>query len=121
MIDPSTNTAYVSFKSVVNGSAVWKLGALDIATGKERPNFPVTLGGTADNNPSMTFSPTTQQQRPGLLLLNGVIYMGFGSHCDISPWQGWVMGVSTTTGQITAKWVVTLPAAAPASGKPAPA
>ena len=107
VIDPSTNTAYVSFKSVVNGSAVWKLGALDIATGQERPNFPVTLAGTADNDPSMTFSPTTQQQRTGLLLLNGVIYMGFGSHCDDSPWQGWVMGVSTTTGQTTARWVDT--------------
>ena len=107
VIDPSTNTVYTSFKSVVNGSAVWKLAALDIATGQERPNFPVTLGGSADNDPSMTFQPTTQQQRTGLLLLNGVVYMGFGSHCDVSPWQGWVMGVSTTTGQITAKWVDT--------------
>jgi hypothetical protein len=52
----------------------------------------------------MTFQPTTQLQRPGLLLMNGVVYAGFGSHCDHGPWQGWIFGVSTA-GEVKARWV----------------
>ncbi len=44
-------------------------------------------------------------QRPGLLLLNGVIYAGFGSHCDITPWAGWLVGVSTARrSKLTTLW-----------------
>ena len=37
--------------------------------------------------------------------MNGVVYAGFGSHCDLGPWQGWVFGVSTA-GEVKARWVV---------------
>ena len=63
------------------------------------------ITGAADNVPGVQFDPTRQQQRPGLLLMGGVVYMGFGSHCDSAPWAGWVIGVSTTTAHITARWV----------------
>jgi iron transport multicopper oxidase len=39
-----------------------------------------------------------------LLLMNGVVYAGFGSHCDTTPFEGWVFGVSTA-GHVTARWV----------------
>lgn len=39
-------------------------------------------------------------QRPALLLMNGVVYAAFGAHCDIGPYNGFVVGVSVT-GQIT--------------------
>ena len=35
--------------------------------------------------------------------MNGVVYAGFGSHCDIAPTNGWVIGVSTA-GSITTLW-----------------
>jgi hypothetical protein len=106
VIDTSTTpaTVYLTFKTYVNSKATWKMAALDVTTGNEKPGFPVTLSGTADNSAGTTFSPATQQQRPGLLLLNGVVYAGFGSHCDYSPYQGWVFGV-TTAGQTKARWV----------------
>ncbi len=105
VIDTATNTAYLTHKTYDdNGNAVWFMDALDVATGQERSGFPVQLSGAADNDPRLAFHPKTQQQRPGLLLMDGVIYAGFGSHCDASPFEGWVFGVSTS-GQIKARWV----------------
>src|SRR5215813_600686 len=30
--------------------------------------------------------------------MDGVVYGGFGSHCDNGPWQGWIAGVTTDGG-----------------------
>ncbi|HET6870078.1 MAG TPA: choice-of-anchor D domain-containing protein [Solirubrobacteraceae bacterium] len=84
--------------------AVWYMDALNVATGQELSGWPVQLSGTADNDASLTFGAANEDQRPGLLLMNGVVYAGFGSTCDVSPFQGWVFGVSTSTHQITARW-----------------
>jgi hypothetical protein len=107
VIDPATNTAYLTHKTYVSGTsgtARWYMDAIDLASGTEKTGFPVQLSGSAQNQPGMSFQPTTQLQRPGLLLMNGVVYAAFGSHCDIPPWQGWVFGVSTA-GQVKARWV----------------
>jgi hypothetical protein len=107
VIDPSTNIAYLTHKTYVSGSsgnARWYMDAIDITTGKEKAGFPVELAGAAQNAPSQVFQPTRELQRPGLLLMNGVVYAAFGSDCDAAPWQGWVMGVSTA-GQVKARWV----------------
>ena len=107
VIDPVTNTVYMTHKAVANGQVGWYMDALDAATGNEKPGWPVALttgSGFADNA-AVTFFPRTQQQRPGLLLMNGVVYAAFGSHCDAQPFQGWVFGVSASAHRITAKWV----------------
>lgn len=107
VIDPATSTIYLTHKGYDPGQpsvARWWLDALDTATGQERAGFPVSLSGVADDAPGVAFTPRTEQQRPGLLLLGGVVYAAFGSHCDIGPWQGWVFGVSTG-GQVRARWV----------------
>jgi hypothetical protein len=107
VIDPATNTAYMTHKTYVSGTsgpARWYMDAINIATGTEKAGFPVELAGAAQNAPGQTFQPTTELQRPGLLLMNGVVYAAFGSDCDFNPWQGWVFGVSTA-GQTKARWV----------------
>jgi iron transport multicopper oxidase len=108
VIDPTTNTAYFfskTYASGASGPAKWNMHAVDLATGNERSGFPVTIAGEAENLP-VTFDPTHQLQRPGLLLMNGVVYAGFGGHCDISPFHGWIVGVSTA-GQIKTMWATT--------------
>ncbi|MEA2207582.1 MAG: hypothetical protein QOF54_59, partial [Solirubrobacteraceae bacterium] len=107
VIDSASNTAYLTHKTYVSGTsgaARWYLDAVDLSTGAEKAGFPVELSGAAQNQPSMTFNATNQLQRPGLLLLNGVVYASFGSHCDRNSWQGWVFGVSTAA-QVKARWV----------------
>jgi len=103
VIDTTTNTIYVVANEVLSGVDTYRLHALDLTTGAEKANFPTALQGTADNR-DLTFDATHQTQRPGLLLLDGVIYVGFSAHCQVPNWSGWVMGVNATSGAITARW-----------------
>ena len=106
VIDDTTNTAYLLAKSYVSGTsgpAQFQMHAIDLDTGNDRAGFPVTIQGPAQNQPGQVFNPRTESQRPGLLLMDGVVYAGFGGHCDFNPYQGWVIGVSTA-GRITALW-----------------
>jgi hypothetical protein len=104
--DPTSNTVYVMAKDAPDGTdshdPEWLLHALDASTGKERAGWPVRIGGHPDNDPSETFDSETAAQRPGLLLLDGVVYAGFASYCDTPPYDGYVAGVSTATAQQTA-------------------
>jgi len=126
-IDPTTHTAYLFSKTYAagtSGPAQYKVHAIDMADGKERQNFPVVIQGAADNDPTATFDATYHLQRPGLLLMNGVVYAAFGGHCDAPPYRGWVVGVNGTSGAMTARWTdVALvppspPAPPPEVGKP---
>jgi hypothetical protein len=104
-INTATNTAYFFSKTYVSGTsgpAAWFAHGVDIITGKERLGFPVAITGAAQNGGQL-FDATHELQRPGLLLMDGVVYAAFGGHCDFSPWQGWIVGVSTL-GRIKAMW-----------------
>jgi hypothetical protein len=43
------------------------------------------------------FNSLHQNQRGGLLLLNGVVYIAWSSHCDWGPYHGWLIGYDKTT------------------------
>ena len=99
VIDPVAGTLYVVSKvKLSDGKYQQQLHALDIATGSERPNSPVTIAasvpGTAKDaiRGIVSFDPLLQQDRPALTLANGVVYLSFASHCDIQPYHGWILG-----------------------------
>ena len=102
VIDSSTGTLYVvaATKEVLSGttSYVYRLHALSISTGLEKFGGPVVLQATASSTAgTVTFVPIRHLQRPGLLLVKGVVYIGFGSHGDKDTWYGWLLGYNAST------------------------
>jgi hypothetical protein len=81
-----------------SGDYFQRLHALDITTGAEISGSPVTIRATYPNqNGQTTFDPKQYKERAALLLLNGVIYTTWASHCDNGPYTGWIMGYDQTT------------------------
>lgn len=105
VIDPASGTLYVvaMTKETSGGSVsyVHRLHALDVTTGAERPNSPVAIQasypGTGEGGSTLVFQPENYKERPGLLLLNGVVYAGFSSHCDVGTYHGWLMGYDSAS------------------------
>jgi hypothetical protein len=79
-----------------------RLHALDLTTGAEESGSPTTITANFSGHGANTsFDPKQYKERAGLLLMNGVIYTSWASHCDNGPYQGWVMGYSESTLQQT--------------------
>jgi chitodextrinase len=107
VIDPASGTLYVvAATKEVSGtttSYVQRLHALDIATGAEKLGGPVVIqasvSGTGDGSVGgvLSFNALRENQRPALLLTGGVVYIGFASHGDVTPYHGWVLGYNATT------------------------
>lgn len=107
VIDRATGTMYVVAKTreVVKGSVVYaqRLHALDVSSGAEKLGGPVLIAasvpGTGDGSQgsALTFDPRIQNQRAGLVLSNGVVYISWASHGDVGPYHGWVMGYDART------------------------
>ena len=107
VIDPTTGIIYVTTRLQTGkglANSHWYLQALSASTGQEQSGFPVQITGTPSNTPGVPFNESYEMQRPGLLLLNGVVYIGFASDCDITPYRGIVVGVNATSGAITTMW-----------------
>ena len=67
-----------------------RLHALDLATGADLPEGPVAI-----NAPG--FNALMQNQRPALMLANGMVYVGYASHCDKDPYHGFLMAYDAKT------------------------
>ena len=124
MIDAANGTLYVISKTLEGNPSypVQRLHALDVTTGSEKFNGPVTVAasvngsGAGSSGGVLKFDAKWENQRSGLLLLNGNVYAGFASHCDDSPWHGWILGYNAATLAQTATFVTTPNGSAQASG-----
>jgi hypothetical protein len=102
VIDPTTNTMYVvAMSKTTTTTAIYhqRLHALDITTGADKmPAADIQASFTDPiTHVTSTFDPKQYKERDALLLLNGIVYLSFASHCDIQPYQGWVMGYRANT------------------------
>jgi hypothetical protein len=99
VIDPNTNTMYLVAKTLLNTTVRHHLHAIDITTGNEQPGSPVLIQASSTSNlgHKTTFNSLHEKNRPGLLLLNGVIYMGFGSNFCNDSATGWILSYDAAT------------------------
>jgi hypothetical protein len=108
VIDPAPKrkgTIYVvaKTKDAVHNTYHFHLHALELASGVEKPGSPVEIAGRVSGAGSgsaggtLAFNPALQLNRPGLLLLNGVVYAAFGSMSDYGDYHGWVFGYDAAT------------------------
>ncbi|MHA6757152.1 outer membrane protein assembly factor BamB family protein [Streptacidiphilus sp. PAMC 29251] len=82
--DPATKSVF--FLAKVNDGPHYYMHSVDLATGAERSGWPVAIAGLPSNDKAHPFNVSTALQRPGLLLLGGVVYAAFGSSCDKGPY-----------------------------------
>jgi|SRR5579872_275225 hypothetical protein len=105
VIDPTNGTLYVVAATLENGVYFQRLHALDVTSGAEKFNGPVAIAATVKGNGSgssghsLSFDPFRSNQRPGLLLLNGSIFITWASHGleGEFPYHGWVIAYDETT------------------------
>jgi outer membrane protein assembly factor BamB len=90
--------ALIPSVDAAHSGAVWRiqrhshhsvLYALDLLTGRIKASVEVGASNAA-------FVQKWQLNRPGLLLTNGSIYVGFGAHADQGPWHGWLFAFRAT-------------------------
>ena len=84
----------VAMTKDASGNYHQRLHALDVTTGAELTNSPTEVTATYMGT---SFAPGQYAERAALLLLNGVIYTTWTSHCDESPYGGWIMAYNEST------------------------
>ena len=105
VIDTSSSTIYVvaKTKNTSDNSYHFTIHALDLVTGTEKFGGPTEIAaqvpgaGVESVGGTVTLDPLQQFNRPGLLLLKGIVYVAFGSACETWPWHGWILGYSAST------------------------
>jgi hypothetical protein len=86
-----------------SGNYFQRLHALDLSSGAELfggpKNITASYPGAGDNSSAgfVIFDPAQYKDRAALLLLNGVVYTTWASHCDQRPYTGWVIGYDEAT------------------------
>jgi len=107
VIDPATNIMYFVTKNYLDinpndsGYGTQLLHAVDITQGIEKPFSPIKVDvamndsqGAGTNGTYVVFSNCHSNSRPGLLLLNNNIYIGYSYNSDQDPYHGWIFSYS---------------------------
>jgi hypothetical protein len=103
VIDPSSSAMYFVTMFSRNGQIEQWLHAVDIRSGndfgagKVQIQASVAGDGVGTSNGQITFDPSIQNQRAGLLLSNGTVLIAWGSFSDWGVYHGWLMAYDATT------------------------
>ena len=108
VIDRKTGTLYVLVRTkertgFLHDEYVQRLHALAVTTGAEKFGGPVVIRasvngrGAGSSGGLINFNPIIENPRAALLLVNGIVYLTWGSSCDVGPYHGWVMAYDAHT------------------------
>ena len=103
VIDAARGTMYFVARSTTDSTFVQYLHAVNIVDGSEIGGSPTKITATYSGNGDgsvagvIAFDARRQNQRQGLTLQNGVVYVTFASHCDWGPYHGWILGYDAAT------------------------
>lgn len=93
VIDPTSDTIYFVAQTLENGVYYQRLHALDTTTGAEKFGGPTVISGSVKNaHGTLAFDPQHNLPRPGMLLLNKVVYMAWAGST-----HGWMAAYDATT------------------------
>lgn len=103
VIDAATGTMYFVARSTTGTTFVQHLHAVSIVDGADISGSPLQItassvgNGDGNVNGVIGFDGQRENQRQGLTLLNGTVYVTFSSHCDWGPYHGWILGYDAST------------------------
>jgi len=96
VVDAATRTLYAVARNAADHQ--YYLHALELTAELRDRQPPVRIAPVDPRRGDVTFNADCQRNRPALLLLNGVVYVAFGSlACDRdcpdgTPYRGWIAG-----------------------------
>ena len=96
VIDRGSSTVYAVALTTSDGgrTKVFKAAALDLATGRMRAGWPVSVA--PPTSAGLHFDAGVQEQRGALILVRGTVYIPFGGYFgDCGPYHGWIVGIPT--------------------------
>jgi hypothetical protein len=98
-VGPPAPDAGTSPDAAVNTVVESLVFALSTKDGSTRPGWPVHASAiqaaAAIDAGVTTFTAEAQNQRGALALVNGTLYVGYGSHGDCGYYRGWVLAIDT--------------------------
>ena len=99
---PQNTTDHITDPDWSSAGFFQQVHALDLSTGAEKFNGPVIIdpattfvmgtGADHDDGNKIHFDPRRENQRGGLFISNGIVYIPYGGHCDMDNYHGWIIG-----------------------------
>ncbi len=104
MIDEAAGTIYFDAEVLIDNVPKQRIFGLSLKDGSVLPGWPVDME-TALLAKGFVFSNPIQDQRGGLALINGNLYVAYGGHGgDCGNYHGWVVGLNTSPPGVFGAW-----------------
>src|SRR5262245_20199629 len=108
-VDLASRALFFDAMTTPDGGATKKhfIYSLNVDTGATNAGWPVDVGATATYN-GITFTAAVQEERGGLALVNGIVYVSYsGYNGDCESYHGWVVGVDINNTSNVHAWATT--------------
>jgi hypothetical protein len=109
VVDLASRALFLDAMTTPDGGTTKKhlIVSLNVDTGVINPGWPVDLNATAVYN-DVHFTSTVQNERGGLALVNGRVYVCFSGHLgDCGTYHGWVIGIPINNPSTVGAWATT--------------